>query len=165
MNLSPSIIGVLRYYITERLHHESRWVTSLRRLAVGRHPGIGGRFTVKIGGVKAKGGKILVALYDKEPLFSGNPPYSAEVPVTAGGEAVVVLRNVVAGDYVVSAFHDADGDGRPTLAGGKLTEGTALSNAEQLRGAPSFAVNKIAIPQANATVSVTMSYPEDRKDW
>lgn len=127
-------------------------------------PAWAGDVTVTLTGVKAKGGEIVVGLYKQDPIFRA-PDYSATVKVDAAGNATVTIRNVPAGDYVVSAFHDADGDHMLGFAEGKMTEGTAISNAEKLRGAPSFAINKVAVPATGATLTIVMSYPEDRTGW
>lgn len=126
-------------------------------------PAFAGDLVVKITGVKAKGGSVRVALYGKDPLYR-DAVAIADAPAAAG-EMTITVKNVPAGDYVVSAFHDADGDGKLGFAAGKLTEGTAISNAEKLRGAPTFAVNKIAVPASGGIATIAMSYPEDRAGW
>lgn len=128
-------------------------------------PAVAGDLTVKITSVKAKGGHLLVAVYDKATLFRANPPFSGEAKISAAGDMTVTIKDVAAGDYVISAFHDADDDKKMSMTNGRFGEGTALSNAVQLRGPPSFEVNKIAIPATGTTVTIAMSYPEDRSGW
>lgn len=128
-------------------------------------PAVAGDLTIKITGVKAKGGHLLVAVYDKATLFRAKPPFAGEAKVSAAGDMTVTIKDVAAGDYVVSALHDADDDKKMTMTDGRFGEGTALTNAEQLRGPPSFEVNKIAIPAPGTTVTIAMSYPEDRSGW
>ncbi len=127
-------------------------------------PAYAGSLTVTLTGVKPKGGAIIVALYAKDPLYR-DAVYTATAGVDAGGTVTVTVPDVAAGDYVVSAFHDADGDGKLGFVAGRLTEGTAISNAEKLRGAPSFATNKITVPADGGAVTIAMSYPEDRQGW
>ncbi len=128
-------------------------------------PAVAGDLTVKITGVKAKGGHLLVAVYDKATLFRAKPPFAGEAKVSAAGDVIVTITDVTAGDYVVSVLHDADDDKGITMANGRFAEGTALTNAEQLRGPPSFEANKIAIPASGTAVTIAMSYPEDRTGW
>ena len=118
---------------------------------------------VTINGVKAKPGMIRAALYARDPLYQ-NAVAIAEAKAS-DGVTTLTFKGVAAGDYVVSAFHDSDDDGKVGLVSGRLSEGTAISNAEKLRGAPTFAVNRIALGAAGGTVSIAMSYPEDRTGW
>jgi uncharacterized protein (DUF2141 family) len=129
-------------------------------------PAYAGDLTVKITGVKAKGGTLLVAVFDQATLFRAKPPFAGTAKVSAAGDMTVTIKDVAAGDYVVSVLHDANDDGNMTMApDGRFGEGTALTNAELLRGPPSFDVNKISIPAGAASVTIAMSYPEDRSGW
>ena len=126
-------------------------------------PAIAADVVVHVDGVKDKGGTVLVALYAHDPVFQ-DPAKVVEAKAVAG-QVDVALKDVPAGDYVVTAWHDADDDRKLGMAGGRLSEGTAISNAERLRGAPSFAVNKVPIPAAGGAITLAMSYPEDRTGW
>lgn len=140
-------------------------VCVLAMLAVAS-PAYAGDLTVTVKGVKAKGGTLLVAVYDKETLFRAKPPFLGTAKVTQPGDVTVTVKDVTAGDYVVSVLHDADDNQAMTMAAdGKFGEGTALTNAELLRGPPTFDVNKITIPATGASVMLAMSYPEDRTGW
>ncbi|URW76638.1 DUF2141 domain-containing protein [Sphingomonas donggukensis] len=132
---------------------------------VAASPAIAGDVVVTLSGVKPKGGSMVVALYDANTFFKARPPYMTSVKVPADGVVTVTLPKIPAGDYAVSAFHDADGNGTLTMKDGRMAEGTALSNAEKLRGAPTFDVTRIAIPATGAAVRLAMSYPEDRSGW
>jgi len=129
-------------------------------------PAWAGDLTVKLTGVKAKGGTLLVGLYDQATFFRAKPPYLAEVKVSAAGDVTVTIKDVAAGDYAISALHDANDDQKMTMgADGRFGEGSALSNAEKLRGPPTFDIAKIAVPAEGLTTTVAMSYPEDRTGW
>ncbi len=129
-------------------------------------PAFAGDLTVTVTGVKAKGGTLLVAVYDKATLFRAKPPFLGTAKVTQPGDVTVSVKDVAAGDYVVSVLHDADDNQAMTMAAdGKFGEGTALTNAEQLRGPPTFDINKITVPATGARVTIAMSYPEDRSGW
>lgn len=129
-------------------------------------PAFAGDLTVTVTGVKAKGGTLLVAVYDKATLFRAKPPFLGTAKVSQPGDVTVSVKDVAAGDYVVSVLHDADDNQAMTMAAdGKFGEGTALTNAELLRGPPSFEVNKITIPATGTSVKLAMSYPEDRSGW
>lgn len=43
-----------------------------------------------------------------------------------------------------------------------MSEGTAMSNGDALRGRPTFAVTKVAVPATDAAFRLPMRYPEDR---
>lgn len=129
-------------------------------------PAYAGDLTVKVTGVKAKGGSLIVAVYDKATLFRAQPPFFSVAKVAGAGDSTVTIKNVPPGDYVVSVLHDANGDEKMTMGpDGRFGEGTALTNAEQLRGPPTFEANKITIPATGASVAIAMSYPEDRSGW
>ncbi len=121
--------------------------------------------TVTLSGVKAKGGTMRVSLYDEGTFLKAHPPFLAEAKVADAGTVTVSFKNVPPGDYAVAALHDANDDERMEMIDGRLSEGTALSNAEKLRGAPTFAVTKVAIAGGGATMTLPMSYPEDRQGW
>lgn len=129
-------------------------------------PAYAGDLTVNVTGVKPKGGSLLIAVYDKSTLFRAKPPFLGIAKVTGPGQMTVRIKDVAPGDYVVSALHDANDDDKMTMGpDGRFSEGTALTNAEQLRGPPTFEVNKISIPATGANVTIAMSYPEDRAGW
>lgn len=133
---------------------------------VSASPAFAGDLTVTVTGLKAKGGTLLLAVYNKATLFRATPPFLGQTKVTAAGDVTVTIKDVVAGDYVVSALHDANDDQKMTMGpDGRFSEGTALTNAEQLRGPPTFDINKITVPATGAKVTIAMSYPEDRSGW
>ncbi len=129
-------------------------------------PAWAGDLTVKVTGIKAKGGSLIVAVYDQATLFRAQPPFFGTAKVTGTDDVTVTIKDVAAGDYVVSVLHDTNDDEKMTMGPtGRFAEGTALTNAEKLRGPPTFEVNKISIPATGASLTLAMSYPEDRADW
>lgn len=129
-------------------------------------PALAGDVSVTLTGVKAKGGTVLVSLYDEKTFLRAMAPFVQEAKGDVAGNVVVTFPNVPAGNYAVAALHDADDNRQITMgADGRMGEGTALSNADKLKGAPTFAVARIAVAASGAKLSVPISYPEDRKDW
>lgn len=125
-------------------------------------PALAGDLTVTVAGLKPKGGVVMIGLWDERTFGRTQPLLTATADAGGRGEVTVVFTDVKPGDYAVNAFHDADRNGRPTLTDGRLAEGTALSNATTLREPPSFASSRFAVPASGTTVTIRMSYPEDR---
>lgn len=141
-------------------------LTALMATAAAAPPAPNSDVTVTVTGVKAKGGTLRVGLYDDATFLRTAPPHNAAAPVTAAGEVTVTFHDIPAGDYAATALHDADDNKQITMgADGRMAEGTALSNAEALRGPPSFAAAKVAVPATGAAIKIAMSYPEDRTGW
>jgi uncharacterized protein (DUF2141 family) len=119
-----------------------------------------GRVDVVLTGVEARGGKVLVALFDEKTFMRAMPPFTVELDPPADGTLRASFSNVPAGDYVVNAIHDEDGDLKLGMgAGGLPSEGYSLSRAEALRAMPTFATIKVTVPATGARFEQKMVYP------
>lgn len=113
---------------------------------------------VEIKNVKNSKGVLMVGLFNSEKTFTkeiwkGNTPKAAE------GNMKVVFKNIPAGDYAVSVFHDENGDGKLNAnLIGIPKEGFGFSNDAMGKfGPPSFEKAKVVMP-LKKTVIITMKY-------
>jgi uncharacterized protein (DUF2141 family) len=120
-----------------------------------------GKVEVVLIGVEARGGKVLVALFDEKTFWRAMPPFTVELDPPADGTLRATFANVPAGDYVVNAIHDENGDLKLDMgAGGIPSEGYSLSRGEALRAAPTFATLKVTVPADGARFEQKMVYPK-----
>lgn len=66
--------------------------------------------SIKLSGLPSDKGKILVAAYNSEAAYKGKGAV-AKARIPANGERQVVFRNLPAGRYAISAFHDENDNG------------------------------------------------------
>jgi len=114
--------------------------------------------TVNLKGFKSDKGAVEVALFDRADAFPKNPEQAIakrRAPI-AGGAATVEFRDLKPGIYAVSAYHDANGNGKiDTNFMGIPKEPTGASNdAKGRMGPPSF---KDAQFNLNATTAIGIS--------
>lgn len=114
---------------------------------------------VEVDGIKARGGSVVVALFDNEADYLVKHKYSTSVDVN-GPKVTAVFENVEAGDYAVAVIHDLDESG--SLNKNRLgipTEGFGFSNNEMgVFGPPAFKKAKISWPGAGQPLSIRMRY-------
>lgn len=67
---------------------------------------------VTVEGVDSATGKVMVALYDKADGFPGGPSFAATMAPAKQGVVSVSFKEVPAGRYAVSVFHDLNGNQR-----------------------------------------------------
>ena len=116
-----------------------------------------GDVTVRLTGAHGGGGKVYATLYSRDTFMRTAGLQAVVDP--ASGEVVVTFPDVPAGEYAFMAFHDENGDGQmsrgPT---GMPSEGWAMSNADQLRGPPTFEVIKFPVAASGASLSTPLIY-------
>lgn len=110
--------------------------------------------TLKVSGAKSTQGVIQIALYrDTDPWLKGGPGVRT-VAVKPGDAqpAVAVFKDLPAGRYAVSAFHDENESGRcETNLLGMPTERYGFSrDARRLMGPPSFGEAEITVSKDTA---------------
>jgi uncharacterized protein (DUF2141 family) len=128
----------------------------LTAAAVPGRAGAGDR-TVTLTGAHAGGGKVHASLFTRDNFF--RPGAMTQAVDAASGTVTITFRDVPAGDYAFTAYHDEDGDGQMGRSPvGMPTEGWAMSNADQLMGPPTFDVLKVAVPASGAAISVPLHY-------
>jgi uncharacterized protein (DUF2141 family) len=75
-------------------------------------PVLAGEIRVTVEGVASNDGRVLAALFGKASEFpSGKRLQQAAVPA-ARGRVALVFKDVPAGRYALSIFHDVNGNGR-----------------------------------------------------
>ena len=116
-----------------------------------------GDVVVELKDVQARGGVILATLQTEAEFMK--PAGKGQKVAPKAGAVTVTFKDVPAGDYVFSAFHDEDGDGRMKSAPtGIPSEGWAMTKGDSLRGPPVFAQVKVTIPAQGAKLSERMFY-------
>lgn len=143
---------------------KTKWVAlgALSMALVGAGAAQAGDVTVTLTGVQARGGQLLISLQTREQFMQ--PTGLGEIVQNpTAGTTTVTFRDVPAGDYAVSALHDQNGDGQMQVSEiGIPTEGWAMSHGAELRGPPTFAQVKVAIPAAGAALTEPMFYWDGR---
>lgn len=77
----------------------------------------------------ARGGQVMVALFNTEAAYDGGAPVRAEMIPADGNRARIVFEDLPEGDYALKTFHDMNGDGRMnTNPFGMPVEPFAFSN-------------------------------------
>jgi uncharacterized protein (DUF2141 family) len=111
--------------------------------------------TIKLLGVEARGGKILVAVYTQAE-FQKKPAYTAMADAPAKkGDVTVTIKDVAPGTYSFSALHDENGDMKMKInPNGMPGEGWSAVNGDFLRGPPTFEDTKFTVA-AGKTFSIT----------
>jgi uncharacterized protein (DUF2141 family) len=112
-------------------------------------PALAENLVVKVTGA-GSGGQIVAAIYAASDGFSGFDTKKAaavQVAPVAGGGATLTFTGLKPGKYAVSAFHDADKDGKlKTNFIGIPKEPVGVSNNPG--GMPSFTKSQVAVPAA-----------------
>lgn len=143
---------------------KTKWVAlgALSMALVGAGAAQAGDVTVTLTGVQARGGQLLISLQTREQFMQ--PTGLGEIVQNpTAGTTTVTFRDVPAGDYTVSVLHDQNGDGQMQVSEiGIPTEGWAMSHGAELRGPPTFAQVKVAIPAAGAALTEPMFYWDGR---
>lgn len=117
----------------------------------------GQQLTVKVTGISAAKGKILLAVFNQEAGFpdDSNKAYKLEQVAARTGTVEVVLQDLPPGTYAIAVFHDANSDGKlNTNALGVPKEAYGFSNnARPTFRAPNFKEAGFAFRQ-NAVVEI-----------
>jgi uncharacterized protein (DUF2141 family) len=113
---------------------------------------------VVIKNVKNEKGVLMVGLFTSEKTFTKDA-WKGEVSRANAGTVTVIFKDVPAGKYAISVFHDANENGKlDTNFMGIPREGFGFSNdAMGTFGPPSFDKAKFKCPVAGP-VSVTLKY-------
>jgi len=111
--------------------------------------------TVEVDGVESDGGSVAVAVFTSAEDFPNKVAHGQRVKA-AGQKAVVVFKDLPAGRYAVSAYHDAN-DNRQLDRGmfGIPKERYGFSQeARGVGGPPEFRDAAFALPAEGARISV-----------
>ena len=120
-----------------------------------------GDLTVRIEQVRSDRGSVLAALYASEATYMNPPTARATFKVRAhAGGVEYVFRNLAAGQYALSVFHDENDNGvLDRNFFGIPGEGVGFSNdARGRRGPPEFAQAAFAFDGTTKTITITLHY-------
>lgn len=120
-----------------------------------------GTLSVTIEGVKpALGGKLLYALYDRDPI--GPKTFIASGAVDPSGESITIsLENLPYGTYALTVFHDVNNNFEPDFKKGKPVEGIAFGiDPSALTGPLSFDDMKFDFTEKETRRRLKIYYPE-----
>ncbi len=124
-------------------------------------PAFAGDVTIRVTGVQARGGDLLVGLQTASQFLKHEGQYGQIVASPPAGTQVITLHDVAPGDYSVSVLHDVDGDRMmKQQADGRPAEGWAMLHGETLRAVPTFDQVKFTVPATgDLDLTVAMDYP------
>lgn len=124
-----------------------------------------GDLVLEISGVRGASGELRIALYDSADTFLKEGAMAAGVRLKLSlmdsPESVVIsLHGLQPGDYAVSTYHDADGDGRMgTSLLGLPTEGHGFSGETAARfGPPDFTTAAFHVGGTVVRVPIELAY-------
>lgn len=114
---------------------------------------------VRISGIRDATGKVRAALFNNEADFT-KKPVMGEITKSMMGEVTITFRNVPAGEYAVSVYHDANENGKLDKNFiGIPKEGVGFSNNAMGKfGPPSFAECKIPLGNGDKVVAIILKY-------
>ncbi len=129
----------------------------------GAAPARAAELVVEVSGVRDATGRVVISLWNAPEGFgrfdASRALATQSVPATPGRPARVTFPDVAPGRYALSAFHDADGNGRlRTNLIGMPREGVGVSNNSG--GIPSFEKAQLGVPAA-VPVRITLRYLGD----
>jgi uncharacterized protein (DUF2141 family) len=116
-----------------------------------------GDLAIRIDDVKTAQGQMMVALYDSAADFLKRGVKTSTAPAVAGS-TTIVFKDVPAGDYGIALYHDANGNGKMdrNMMGLPVEDYAFSNNALGNMGPPSFEQAKFSVPQAGATVTISL---------
>lgn len=122
---------------------------------------VAGDVTITLTGVQARGGTMLVALQSRDQFMQPAAVVGGMQANPQAGTVTLTLRNVPAGEYALSALHDANGDHQMARQpDGRPLEGWAMSRVGAGIGhRPTFDEARISVPAEGAQVTAAMVYP------
>ena len=108
--------------------------------------------TLKVTGLQAAKGQLLVGLYNSEAGFEEERDMDGRtVPVRRATETIT-FENLPVGDYAIKVFHDKDSDGKLDTALGIPSEPYGFSNnASDPFSAPEWDETKFTLPRGRMT--------------
>jgi uncharacterized protein (DUF2141 family) len=117
--------------------------------------------TVNVSGAKSNAGFIVGAVFDSEKNFLNRPAALASFRIRAStGEVGFAFKNLPAGKYAVTAFHDTNDNGKLDAGtDGQPIEMYGFSNgARGASGPPAFGEAAFEVGSQAKTVSIELAY-------
>lgn len=118
----------------------------------------------EVGPARSSTGTVYCALFNSAEGFPGASPIvggALSAPAVSGQRAVCEFRNLPAGDYGVSVFHDENGNEQldVNVFSAPLEGYGATNNMLPATSAPAFAANHVRLDAGQSvTVSVRLQY-------
>jgi uncharacterized protein (DUF2141 family) len=117
--------------------------------------------TINLHALRAKPGKLYIALQKRGEFLKGHASYGEVVASVAAGEKTFVFHDVAPGEYAVLVWHDTNQDGRfTTEPNGTPLDGWSIRNGQKLLGSPTWNQVKFAVPADGKTLDLAMFYPD-----
>lgn len=112
---------------------------------------------IAVTGVASANGTIMVALYNSAETFQ-QKPFRAAAAQAVAGTTQIEFKDLPAGDYAFSLYHDANGNGKmdANLVGVPTEDYAFSNNAMGKFGPPKFAAARFALPADGAVQSVSL---------
>ncbi len=123
-------------------------------------PAFAGDVTINLHALRAKPGKLYVALQKQSEFMRERASYGQVVASVEAGDKQIIFKDVAPGDYSVSVWHDIDEDGKfSTAPNGTPLDGWSILNAQMLQGPPHWDQVKFTVPAAGKALDLAMVYP------
>jgi uncharacterized protein (DUF2141 family) len=116
---------------------------------------------VKIDHVRSGQGRVVVAVYTRGPLTSGEGILTAQSAPASPDGVKVVFDDLPQGTYAVTAYHDENGNGRLDMRGPNAppAEGIGMSNQLGLpTGPPLFEEARFLLDREALELTVPLHY-------
>ncbi|MCU6499216.1 DUF2141 domain-containing protein [Rugamonas sp. A1-17] len=112
---------------------------------------------IVVNGVASANGTIMVALYNSAETYQ-QKPFRATAALAVAGTTQIEFKDLPAGDYAFSLFHDANGNGKmdANLVGIPTEDYAFSNNAMGKYGPPKFEAARFALPAGGAVQSVSL---------
>ncbi|MDB5708292.1 MAG: hypothetical protein JWL96_362 [Sphingomonas bacterium] len=125
-------------------------------------PAFAGDVTINLHALRAKPGKLYIALQKRGEFLKARASYGEVVASVAAGEKTFIFHDVAPGEYAVLVWHDTNQDGRfTTEPNGTPLDGWSIRNGQKLLGSPTWNQVKFAVPADGKMLDLAMFYPDD----
>lgn len=125
--------------------------------AAGATAALAADLRVEIHGIQTKNGSVRVAVFQRAEDFNEKPMVAQQAPASSP-TAVFVFRNILPGEYAISAFHDENSNGELDRNLFRIpTERYGFSrDAAGNMGPPSFDAAKIRIAAETQSIVINL---------
>lgn len=112
---------------------------------------------IAVSGVSSADGTIMVALYNSAETFQ-QKPFRATAAQAVAGTTQIEFKDLPAGDYAFSLYHDANGNGKmdANLVGIPTEDYAFSNNAMGKFGPPKYEAARFVLPAVGAVQNVSL---------
>ncbi len=118
--------------------------------------------SIEVQDIRSNDGQLMVAVFDTQKAYDNNDYSNAYASYTNrihGATSKVTFHNIPTGDYVISLFHDENGNNEMDRNFTNMpTEGYGISNAVNKYDEPDFKRAAIRVDSGSRIVSIKMFY-------